>query len=133
MSNLDNVRSDMDTIITQDLEFSSSVTHTRVIKTFDDDNSINGTTDSENTIVININPESDGTMKIDELGQAIFGTAQIFLKHQYVINPTTTITPQNDDLIKVNNTKYQIKELKPWIVNGGVAYFSGKLVRDDLN
>ena len=132
MATIDIVRADMDAIITTD-EFSSTVTHTRVTKTYDDDNSINGTTEVENTIIVNVHPESDGTVKNDEQGQYIFGTAQIFFKHQYVINSTTTVIPQNEDLITVNGTKYQVTELKPWLVGADIAYFSGKLVRDDLN
>ncbi|HAG52463.1 MAG TPA: hypothetical protein DCL21_01615 [Alphaproteobacteria bacterium] len=133
MSNIELVRNDIDNIINEENEFGNTITYNKVTNTYDDDNSINNSNTTDYSIVANVHPENNDELKVGELGQVIFGTGQIFFKHEYIIDSTTTITPKLDDSVIIRGTKYRIKQLKPWIVNSFVAYYEGRLVREDLN
>ena len=132
MTQLEVVRNDISNIITGLNEFATNVLYTEEVKTFDDDNSLNGTTNISKTIIVSFQPENNGTLKIDNLGNAIIGTAKVFFKHEYVFSDLTLI-PKIDGIILINSILYRITKLTPHLVNTGVAYYESMVTREDMN
>lgn len=132
MSQLDNVRNDISTMIDSDTGFATEVTYTEKVKVYGDDDSLISSTDVIKTIPILFQPENDGTLKVDGMGQLLVGTAKVFFKHEYVLTDLTLI-PKVDNLIIVNSTNYRITKLTPSIVNQGVAFYEGVATREDLD
>ena len=132
MTQLELVRGDIDTILDITNEFATDVTYFENTLTFDDDGSINDSTQIQKTITILFQPENTATLKLDNTGQLQVGTAKVFFKFQYVFTDITII-PKNDNNISVDGVIYRITQLKPWTVNTGVAYYEATVTRVDLN
>lgn len=131
MTQLEIVRVDINGIITTG-EFATDVTYFENTLDFDDDGSINDSTQIQKTITILFQPENTDTLKVDPMGQLQIGTAKVFFKHEYVFTDITII-PKNDNKISVDGVIYRITQLKPWLVNTSVAYYEATVTRVDLD
>ena len=128
MAQIDIVRGDIESIINVDNEFAEFVTYFQKVKTYNGDNSLKSVVNTEQTIQVNFHPESTDNNNIEPDGTITSGTAKVFFKWKY-----DDLIPKLEDSIELNNVKYVITQLKPWVVNGKVAYFEGNVTRDDLN
>lgn len=130
---LQTVRGDIDTIINTS-EYASTVTLIKVSKTIDDSGNLSSITNESTSITVLIQPTGAKNLEIDEYGEPIIGNKKVFFKHQYTNSQDEIIFPEIDDKITdVSGYQWRIKELNPWVVGNGIAYYDGSIIRDDLN